>query len=96
MCIALLLPCCPVACGPSIDYPVKWFTVVVGEEAVVGRNAIAYQVKHLLQYPKEKVGESIHLHKGLSPTMLNRYHQPAQLKGDCLVEAHQMQSRQVV
>jgi hypothetical protein len=41
----------------SIDYPVKWFVVVVGEQAAGGKNAIAYEVKHLLEYPQDKVGE---------------------------------------
>jgi len=41
----------------SIDYPVEWFVVVVGQGAVAGKNAIAYEVKHLLQYPQDKVGE---------------------------------------
>lgn len=49
----------PNCCFPSsIDYPVKWFVVVVGEQAASGKNAIAYEVKHLLQYPQDKVGES--------------------------------------
>jgi hypothetical protein len=51
-----LPPICCFAC--SIDYPVKWFVVVVGEQAAAGKNAIAYEVKHLLQYPQDKVGES--------------------------------------
>jgi hypothetical protein len=50
------LPICCFSC--SIDYPVKWFVVVVGEQAAAGKNAIAYEVKHLLQYPQDKVGES--------------------------------------
>lgn len=41
----------------SIDYPVKWFVVVVGEQVAAGKNAIAYEVKHLLEYPQDKVGE---------------------------------------
>jgi hypothetical protein len=41
----------------SIDYPVKWFVVVVGEQVAAGKNAIAYEVKHLLEYPQDKVSE---------------------------------------
>lgn len=44
-------------CCRSIDYPVKWFVVVVGEQVAAGKNAIAYEVKHLLEYPQDKVGE---------------------------------------
>lgn len=52
--------CCFYACVCwccSIDYPVKWFVVVASEEAVSGRNAIAYQLKHLQEYAQDKVGK---------------------------------------
>jgi hypothetical protein len=41
----------------SIDYPVKWFVVVAGQQTLAGRNAIAYQVKHMLEFPQDKVGK---------------------------------------
>lgn len=52
----VLLFCAAPAC--SIDYPVKWFVVVVGKPALAGRNPISYEVKHLLQYPQDKVGKT--------------------------------------
>lgn len=40
----------------SIDYPVKHFVVVVGKKVASGPNAIAYQLKHLRDYPQNNIG----------------------------------------
>jgi hypothetical protein len=49
-CAAVLLPC-------SLQHPVKWFVVVSGLQVASGRNAIAYQLKHLQEFPQDEVGK---------------------------------------
>lgn len=50
-----------------IGYPLQWFVVVVAKHTASGHNAIAYQLKHMLEFPQDKVGEHC-----CSPSLLRR------------------------
>jgi hypothetical protein len=61
----------------SLDYPVTHFVVVVGQDVANGRNVIAYQVKHMLEYPQDNVGESADKRAAEHTSALSQPLQPA-------------------